>query len=95
MSRGGPAAFTLLQLQERGRPSLKLVNDTICKRVKANRHVFVEQPSGSSWLEEPELEGVRALIQSGDLIVIKARRCQLGYEDADSGLPHFKPSTYM
>ena len=96
VSRGGPAAFTLLQLQEHGRRILKLVNDTICKRAKANRHVvFVEQPSGSSWLEEPELEGVRALIQSGDLIVIKAHRCQHGYEDADSGLPHFKPSTYM
>ena len=65
------------------------------KRVKAKRHVFVEQPSGSSWLDEPELEGVRALIQSGDLIVIKAHGCQLGYEDADSGLPHFKPSTYV
>ena len=52
--RGGPAALTLLQLQEHGRRILKLVNDTICKRAKANRHVvFVEQPSGSSWLEEP------------------------------------------
>ena len=87
--------MTVLQLQERGRPILKLVNDTICKRVKAKRHVFVEQPSGSSWLDEPELEGVRALIQSGDLIVIKAHGCQLGYEDVDSGLPHFKPSTYV
>ena len=33
VARGGPAALTVLQLQERGRPILKLVNDTICKHL--------------------------------------------------------------
>ena len=91
IARGGPSAVTVLQQQEANRPILALINKIVCQRVKAKRHVFVEQPSGSSWLSEPETDGIQKLSQSGDLILIKFHGCQLGYQDSENGLPNFKP----
>jgi hypothetical protein len=34
-------------------------------------------------------------LQSGGLVLIKVHGCQLGYEDAETGLPNFKPSEYV
>lgn len=50
--------MTVLQKQEANRPFLALINKIFCQRVKAKRHVFVEQPSGSSCFSEPETEGI-------------------------------------
>ena len=86
---------TVEAMREEGRRVLKVVNKTIVDRVRQKRHVFVEQPRGSSWLSEPELSGVHALIESGDLIVINAAGCMLGYIDRESGLPHCKPTTFV
>ena len=63
--------LTVLELREAGRPILRLVNKVVKDRVKANRHVFVEQPLGSQWLEEEELADVVQLLQNGDLVSIR------------------------
>ena len=55
----------------------------------------MEQPSGSQWLKEPELEGVVDLIESGDLIKVDCDGCQLGYKDYDTGFPNCKPTTFI
>ena len=91
LARGGQHAITIEELRKDGRHILRLVNKTIVDRVKAKRHVFVEQPR----LEEPELEGVRKLLDSGDRIPLRVDGCQVGYHDAQSGLPHMKPSRYV
>ena len=95
MSKGGPAEATVLSLREESRPLLKLVNRTIVDRVKAKRHVFVEQPYGSDSIEEPEFEETRKLIEDGSLLALKVDGCQVGYKDRESGLPHHKPSFYL
>ena len=95
LHRGGKAAFTVEAAREQGRKILKFVNDTVVQRIKNKRHVFIEQPRGSQWLDEPELSGVRALLDSGDLVAISADGCQLGYMDRDSGLPHCKPMVFV
>ena len=87
--------LTVLELREAGRPILRLVNKVVKDRVKANRHVFVEQPLGSQWLEEEELADVVQLLQNGDLVSIRVDGCQVGYKDRESGLAHFKPSIYI
>ena len=95
LERGGSAAETVLAKREENRPVLKAVNKVIKDRLKAKRHVFVEQPWGSASLEEPEMHDVRDLIESGDLIMIKVDGCMVGYIDAESGLPHRKSSYYL
>ena len=95
LARGGQSAMTVQELRESGRPILSSVNKTVKDRVKAKRHVFVEQPLGSQWLEEPELADVRALLDSGDLILITVHGCQVGYRDRELDEPHFKPSQYV
>eukprot|EP00435_Cladocopium_sp_Y103_P062124 s1878_g23.t1 len=79
IARGGSTEVTVLELRETQRPLLKLVNKVIVDRVKANRHVFVEQPYGSESINEPEMKDVRNLIESGRLLMIKVDGCQLGY----------------
>lgn len=64
-------------------------------RVKAKRHVFVEQPHGSESIEEPEMADVRALVEDGSLLALKVDGCQVGYKDRENGLPHKKPSFYL
>ena len=95
LSRGGAAAMTVLDKQTEGRPVLKLVNRAIRDRVRAKRHVFVEQPLGSTWLEEPEMADVNQMLQTGELILLKVDGCQLGYKDLESELPNKKPSQYL
>ena len=95
VSRGGAAADTVLQLREEHRPILKLVNRVVVDRVRAKRHIFIEQPYGASSIEEPEMKDVRALIEDGQLVMLKADGCCVGYKDRESGLPHLKPSVYI
>ena len=95
LARGGKSMLTVLELREAGRPILRLVNKVVKDRIKANRHVFVEQPLGSQWLEEEELADVVQLLQNGDLVSIRVDGCQVGYKDRESGLAHFKPSIYI
>jgi len=98
IARGGQAEATVLELRESQRPLLKLVNRIIVGRVKACRHVFVEQPYGSESINEPEMTDVRKLIEAGRLLMIKVDGCQLGYKDQEtqeSQLPHKKTSVYI
>ena len=95
LAKGGAAAATVLDQREEGRKILKTVNKTITDRVKAHRHVFVEQPRGSQWLEEPELAEVKKLIESGELLMYDVDGCCVGYADKENGLPNQKPSTYV
>eukprot|EP00435_Cladocopium_sp_Y103_P035729 s1670_g9.t1 len=95
IERGGSAAETVLAKREENRPVLKTVNKVIKQRLKAKRHVFVEQPWGSASLNEPGMEDVRNLIENGELIMIKVDGCMVGYQDAESGLPHQKSSYYL
>jgi hypothetical protein len=93
IARGGQAEATVLELRESQRPLLKLVNIIIVGRVKACRHVFVEQPYGSESINEPEMTDMRKLIEAGRLLMIKVDGCQLGYKDRESQLPHKKTSS--
>ena len=95
LAKGGKAAVTVLHLREEQRPLLRLVAKVIKDRVKAKRHVFVEQPFGSQSLYEEEMKDVLELIEAGTLIFIKVDGCTLGYKDAESLLPHKKPSYYL
>ena len=95
LARGGPAALTVQQLREDQRPILKMVNRVVVDRLKADRHVFVEQPYGSESINEPEMSDVRKYIEEGRLICLKVDGCQLGYRDSESRLPHKKPSMYI
>ena len=78
-----------------GRQVLTMVNTTVKDRARANRHVFVEQPQGSQWLEEPEMKDVREMIDEGTLLKIDVHGCRRGYHDKESGLPHYKPTTFV
>jgi len=95
IAKGGQAEATVLSLRENSRPILSLVNKVIKDRVKAKRHVFVEQPYGSDSIEEPEMSDVRALIEDGSLYAFKVDGCQVGYYDKESNLPNYKPSYYI
>lgn len=95
IAKGGRSADTVLQLREESRPILRTTNKTIKDRVKAKRHVFVEQPFGSESLDEPEMSDVKKMVDDGTLLFIKVDGCMVGYVDAESGLPHKKPSYYL
>eukprot|EP00435_Cladocopium_sp_Y103_P023477 s3323_g5.t1 len=74
---GGTAAETVSSLREDSKPLLSMVNKVIKDRVKAKRHVFVEQPYGSESIEEPEMADVRALVEDGSLLALKIDGCQV------------------
>lgn len=95
LAKGGAAALTVLDQREAGRKILTLINKIVVARVRQRRHVFLEQPRGSQWLEEPELADVKKLIETGELILLEVDGCCVGYVDEESGLPHHKPSTYV
>ena len=95
ISKGGSASVTVLQLREDGRPLLKVVNKTIKDRLRANRHIFMEQPLGSQVLDEPEMADVRKLVEDGTLLFIVVDGCMVGYKDSVTGLPNKKPSFYI
>ena len=92
IARGGVAAETVFEKREEGRKVLTTVNRVIRDRVKAKRHVLVEQPRDSEWLYQPEMSDVRRLLEEGVLVKISADGCQLGYLDSDTGLPYCKPT---
>ena len=95
LAKGGTAAVTIEHLRTEGHEVLKTVNKTVKDRVRAQRHVFLEQPLGSQSLEEPEMADVRRLLDEGSLMFIKVDGCVVGYKDSESGLPHKKPSYYV
>ena len=74
---------------------LEQLSRVVVHRVKANRHVFVEQSYGSESTEEPEMSDVRKLIEEGKLICLKVDGFQFGYRDKESKLPHKKPSSTL
>ena len=88
--KGGPAAMTVETNRAKACRVETMVNKTVKDRVRANRHVFVEQ-----WLEEPEMQDVREMIDDGTLVKIDVHGCRLGYHDKESGLPHYKPNTFV
>ena len=90
LAKGGAAAQ-----RTEGRKILKMVNKTVVDRLKMKRHVFLEQPRGSQWLDEPEMADVKALIDSGDLLMFEVDGCCVGYIDFETGLPNLKPSIYV
>ena len=95
LAKGGQAAATVVENREATKPLLKLVNKTVKDRVKAKRHVFIEQPLGSESLHEPEMADVLEMAKDGRLIFIQVDGCSVGYKDKESGLPHKKPSYYI
>jgi hypothetical protein len=95
ISKGGKSALTVLELREAGRPILRHVSKIITGRIKAKSHVFVEQPLSSQLLMKDELAEVVDWIRQGALTVIRVDGCQVGYQDQESGLPHYKPSVYI
>ena len=94
-AKGGGSRETVLSLRDEPRSVLRLVNKVVVDRIKANRHVFVEQPYGSNSLDEPEMSGIRGLIEDGSLLVLEVDGCQVGYHDQESGLPYHRPSYYL
>ena len=95
LAKGGSAACTVQRLREDGRAVLRSVNKTIRDRVKAGRHVFMEQPLGSQSINEPEMSDVKKMVEDGTLCLIVVDGCMVGYKDRESGLPHKEPSFYV
>ena len=95
LAKGGQAAATVVENREATKPLLRLVNKTVKDRVKAKRHVFIEQPLGSESLQEPEMADVLEMVNDGRLIFIKVDGCMVGYKDKENGKPHKKPSYYI
>ena len=95
LAKGGSAACTVQRLREDGRAVLRSVNKTIRDRVRAGRHVFMEQPLGSQSINEPEMGDVKKMVEDGTLCLIVVDGCMVGYKDKESGLPHKKPSFYV
>ena len=95
LARGPPASLTIEELREESLGVLKTVNKTVRDRIRAKRHVFLEQPLGSQSLDEPEMADVKKLIEDGSLMFITVDGCMVGYMDSESRLPHKKPSYYI
>lgn len=95
LAKGGASAETVNLLREENRPVLALVNKVVKDRVKAQRHVFLEQPLGSKSLEEPEMSDVKRMVEEEKLIFLRVDGCMVGYMDAESKKPHNKPSYYL
>ena len=95
IAKGGSAEITVQRLREDGRPVLSAVNKTVRDRVKANRHIFLEQPLGSQVLEEPEMSDVKRMVEDGTLLYLVVDGCMVGYKDAVTGIPHRKSSFYI
>ena len=81
--------------RDSGKKVLANVNRIVRDRIKAKRHVFIEQPRGSEWLQQPETKDIQQMLTDGVLVRIEANGCQLGYFDKDSGLPHCKPTSFV
>ncbi|CAK9071730.1 unnamed protein product [Durusdinium trenchii] len=95
LAKGGQAAETVKALRESNREVLKTVNKTVKDRLRAKRHVFIEQPAGTESLCEDEMKDIMNYITSGDLILLRVDGCMVGYHDRESKLPHYKPSIYI
>ena len=77
--------------REANRPILKQVNQSVVARVRRGFHVVVEHPHGSESFEQPEMGGIRQLIDEGKLMTVVFDGCQVGYRDSESKLPNLKP----
>ena len=95
LAKSGPAQETVEHLREENRSLPRSVNKTVKDRVRAMRHVFLEHPLGSQSLDEPEMKDVKAMVDNGTLFYIIVDGGQVGYKDAESGLPNKKPSHYI
>ena len=96
LAKGGQAAETVKALRESNREVLKTVNKTVKDRLRAKRHVFIEQPAGTESLCEDEMKDImNCYITSGDLLLLRVDGCMVGYHDRESKLPHYKPSIYI
>lgn len=95
MAKGGVAAETVENLREQGRSVLRAIDKTVKDRINASRHVFLEQPRGSQSHDEPEMKKVKRLLEEGKLTKIHVDGCVVGHYDAESKLPHGKPSYYL
>ena len=95
MNKSAELREKILEKREAHRPILRQVNDAICHQVAAVKHVIMEHPAGSESLEQPEMAGVRRLIEKGVLTVCLVDGCQLGYRDLESGLPYKKASVII
>ena len=92
IAKGGSTAETVLQPSRREPTFAEDRSNKIVKdRIRAKRHVFIEQPLGSESLEEPEMADVKKMLEEGVLVMIVVDGCMVGYIDRESGLPHKKP----
>ena len=65
---GDVAALTPKLAQEAEKKEREFTSKAILDRLKAKRHVIYYQVAGQLWLESPEFEQVRRLVETGDLI---------------------------
>ena len=86
MTGGGKAAETLLHQRQEGRRTVKN-NKIVVARLKMKRRVFIEQPGGSQWVEEPEMTDVKRLIDTGELLKFIVDGCSVGYANQESEWP--------
>ena len=95
IKKGGASRDTVMQAREDGRPVLKSICRAVLHRLARCRHVFLEAPLGSIAILQPEMQPIKALIDAGKLHFVRADGCALGYADAVSGLPHYKPMGFI
>ena len=95
LSKGGTTADTVLERRAKERPLLKNLNDRVVTSIKDGVHIVMENPTGSSYLREPEMKDVAKMIEDGILHVAKFHGCMVGYSHPDTDEPHFAPLTII
>ncbi|CAE7616057.1 RE2, partial [Symbiodinium sp. CCMP2592] len=86
LGRDRPAALTSETLQLQQTKVLRLLNKVVRDRVKARRHIILEEPPGADWLADPEMKDVAAMVRSGELEAHCLESC---------GHPSCKPVTLI
>lgn len=92
---GNWRAETVRKAREEESGTLPAIMTTVLDRVARKRHVLIEQSLGSQVYDEPEMNPIRDLIDEGILFDIRSDGCALGYCDAESGLPNYKPKRFL
>ena len=95
LSQGGHLAEAVTTARKANLPLAKECASTLVKRVKAGRHILLEQPLDSELLDIEEFAEVRSLIENGTLMMAVSDGCQLGYVDYENGLPNIKPMKFI
>ncbi|CAE7745994.1 RE1 [Symbiodinium sp. KB8] len=75
--------------------AVTLTNKIVRDRVKANRHVLIEQPDLDEWLADPDLKDVANLLSAGSLVRIDLDGCQVGYKDPATSMPIKRPTVVL